>query len=69
MKCGAGDAEVRKERHSLADQENVDGAEIELIKVWQSSKAVVGWVHTSIELSEISQQSAVDKGRSGPVLP
>lgn len=62
MKCGAGGAEVRKERHSLADQENVDSAEIELIKVRQSSKAVVGWVHTGIELSDISQQSVVNKG-------
>lgn len=55
--------------HSLADQENVDGAEIELIEIWQSSKAVVGWVHASIKLSDVCQRSVLEWGRSNVVIP
>lgn len=37
--------------HVLADQEDVDSAEVELVKIRQCSKTVISRVHSSIELN------------------
>lgn len=48
-----------REFHVLADQENIDRAQIELVKEREGGEAFFGRMHTSIELhwEYISEQS------------
>lgn len=51
------DKNIEKNRffHVLADQENIHGAQIELVEERESREALFRWVHAGIELSQISK--------------
>lgn len=56
------DWDVRKV-HSLADQEDINGAQIELVKVGEGSQTIVGRVHSSVKLADSYQHSALERRR------